>query len=52
MTRFAQMALILLTVAFGASACVVRPRPFHQGHHAHSHFKGCGHHVKAVVVVR
>ena len=51
MTRY---ALVLLALA-GASGCLVRARPvipLVRVAPAHVHFKGCGHHVKAVVVVR
>jgi hypothetical protein len=55
MTRIAQLAIILLTVA-GGSGCLVRARPVLPAVRvspAHVHFHGCGHpRVNAVVIVR
>ena len=56
MTRFSQLAVVLFSIGLGTSGCLVRARPVlpvvRVGPAVHVHHAGCGHHVKAIVVVR
>ncbi len=52
MTRLTRLAVVLV-LALGSTGCLVRARPLlYPQAKAHVHHHGCGHHVRAVVVVR